>query len=806
MARKMAGAIGFVLLSAVWLTQAAELAPNQWTQVAADSQGGRRASAIRYAPDAGAFFLWGFFDYDPELLQEQPLMETPEYDVVAFDPAEGKWRNHLPRERERDWSRKLPLAYIPRTYAAITTGSERTVLRGATNDRGGVPRPDLNIAFDQVAWHPELKSLVYFTGGLTAAYDPAARRWSDLTPVHSPPPVMGGSLAFDPINHEMVLFGGGHVVERDAAGRAVGYTGTWVLRDGDWRRLPAGPQPPPRMNTRMVCDTRKGVLVLFGGDGQSHYLADTWIYDLKTRTWRASKAPAGPEARAGHFTVYDPETGWVILGGGYNRRDLTDMWAYDAAEDRWRKLAAQVPAGFYITADIAPEKRLITLVANTKRPGDRMTCNELYPVRTTYGFRIVSEALQRAAEPASVRQEPIVKRTPLTAAPQLAQLQKLPVNQWVLLSDSDRGAPVRTWGSATFDTARGEILYWGGGHCGYGGSDVDAYDVAANQWRAADRAPEFPERAWDKGVRLAGVTFRGAPWTDHGRRIYAYDPVSRKMIMMRSIRLATGYNPEALRGYPEKTAVAPDAVAQVSSGYSRYATFTYDVETGRWDLLGPAPVGLDTLVTTPRGVMAVPVDWPSRLNDAGYQRPWSPRQPPLDNMVYLLDVAGKRWMRLGPKQNSPQNLYEMTSLAYDSKRDRLMLLGGGASRNELWAFDAPAKKWIHLEPAGGRPQTSREAVYLPAQDVMLICAPDRQDRGALAIWEYSPARNTWRRAPVSFAGGAPRGAAGQNRAMVYDAKQDLVLLVLGANEAGAAVYGMRYSAGAGKADAVGASR
>ena len=84
--------------------------------------------------------------------------------------------------------------------------------------------------------------------------------------------------------------------------------------------------------------------------------------------------------------------------------------------------------------------------------------------------------------------------------------------KWVPLSDAKQGAPVRTWGSATFDSARGEILYWGGGTCGYGGSDVDAFDVAAKQWRAADPgAPELPERAWDKGVRPAGVTSQGAP-------------------------------------------------------------------------------------------------------------------------------------------------------------------------------------------------------------------------------------------------------------------------------------------------------
>ena len=772
----------------------ADLRPNEWVELAQDPVGGRRGSAIRYSPDAGAFFLWGFFDHDPDLPQEQPLMEIPEYDVVAFDPGIGRWQNHLPKSRERDWSRKLPLAFLPRNYSAITSGSERTVLRGDTNDGPGVPRPDLNIVFDQVAWHPGMKSLIYFNGGLTAGYATAERRWTNLRPAHSAPPVVGGSLAYDSVNREMVLFGGGHVAELDHNKKLVGYTGTWVLRDGDWIRLPAGSQPPPRMNTRMVADERNGVLVLFGGDGQSHFLSDTWLYDMKTRTWRASKATGGPEARAGHFTLYDPATGWVIIGGGYNRSDLTDMWVYDAAGDRWWKLDAKVPVGFYVTADIAPEKNLIVLVTNTQKPDDRMTCNVLYPVRTTYGFRIDSAALKAAAKPASTRNEPMAKRVnanPPTAA--AVRLDSIAANQWTLLSSSERGAPTRSWGSATFDSARGEILYWGGGHCGYGGSDVDAYDPGTNRWRAADNAPEFPERAWDRGVRSAGVTFRGAPWTDHGRRIYAYDPVSRKMIMMRTIRSTTGYDPEALREYPQKRTVAPDAVVQTPSSYMRYATFSYDTQSGQWELLGPAPVGLDTVVTTPRGVMGVNVDWPERLNDSGYQRPWSPKDPPLDNAVYLFNLAEKRWTRLGGGQPSPQNLYELTSLAYDTRRDRLLLHGGGARRDELWAFDMKAQRWTHLDPRGDKPIASREAAYLPNRDVLLISSPAPEDRNVLAVWAYTGNDNTWRRVQTSFAGAPPRGASGQNRAMVYDARRDLLLLVLGETSGRAAVYGMRYA-------------
>ena len=169
---------------------------NRWVELSRDGVGARPGSAIRYAPDAGRFFLWGYMNADANLPQEQPLMEVPEYDVVGFDLETRRWANDLPPAMERAWGRRLPLAYVPRTYAGITTGSERSVMRGASEDKAATPRPDLNIVSDQVAYRPSNRSLYYFIGGLTAAYDVAHRRWTDLRPPHSPPPVTGGSLAY----------------------------------------------------------------------------------------------------------------------------------------------------------------------------------------------------------------------------------------------------------------------------------------------------------------------------------------------------------------------------------------------------------------------------------------------------------------------------------------------------------------------------------------------------------------------------------------------------------------------------------
>jgi hypothetical protein len=124
----------------------------------------------------------------------------------------------------------------------------------------------------------------------------------------------------------------------------------------------------------------------------------------------------------------------------------------------------------------------------------------------------------------------------------------------------------------------------------------------------------------------------------------------------------------------------------------------------------------------------------------------------------------------------------MTSLAFDSKRNQVILHGAGPRRRDLWTFDLKTRKWEDRQPNGEGPAALREAVYLPGSDVFLTY-------GA-GLWEYSPSKNSWRRTTIA----EPSTRAGQNRAMVYDAKRDLILLVLGGggDQGKASVFALRY--------------
>ena len=199
---------------------------NTWTLVTSDEKGARRASSFRYVPERGVFLLWGFHCWNVYIYggPETPYDENTEYDIVAFDPDSARWLNEFPRGREQEWARELPPMYLSKFYHGITTGSYRTGLEM----RDGVLRPDLNIVFDQVTWDSRRERMVFFTGGRTLAYDINSREWSDIGGEVTPPPVLGGSLCYDPFNDEIVLAGGAHVAETGPQGELRGWAGTWI--------------------------------------------------------------------------------------------------------------------------------------------------------------------------------------------------------------------------------------------------------------------------------------------------------------------------------------------------------------------------------------------------------------------------------------------------------------------------------------------------------------------------------------------------------------------------------------------------
>ena len=87
----------------------------------------------------------------------------------------------------------------------------------------------------------------------------------------------------------------------------------------------------------MVYDIKRGRTIVFGGDGDTGVLGDTWSYD--GTTWR-KLADTGPAPRAMGYIAYDAKRDRIVLFGGrksYPDGDLNDTWEWDGA--MWKRCA-----------------------------------------------------------------------------------------------------------------------------------------------------------------------------------------------------------------------------------------------------------------------------------------------------------------------------------------------------------------------------------------------------------------------------------------------------------------------------------
>ncbi|MFN0248408.1 MAG: DUF4215 domain-containing protein [Kofleriaceae bacterium] len=103
----------------------------------------------------------------------------------------------------------------------------------------------------------------------------------------------------------------------------------------DWTPLPMNPSPPPRSQAMMAYDSSRQRTVLFGGQGATGELGDTWEFD--GTEWSAIPA-VGPGPRSDAAMAYDPRRKRVVLLGGRSTSDTT-TWVFDG--QTWQPLITQ---------------------------------------------------------------------------------------------------------------------------------------------------------------------------------------------------------------------------------------------------------------------------------------------------------------------------------------------------------------------------------------------------------------------------------------------------------------------------------
>jgi hypothetical protein len=166
--------------------------------------------------------------------------------------------------------------------------------------------------------------------GRTWEYDGA--RWSEFEGA-GPVARQGHVLVYDERRGRVVLFGGSGAPAAPGQQRRQ-FSDTWEFDGERWVEFPAA-GPAARASAGVAYDSKRDLVILFGGIGSDGFLGDTWSWN--GTEWR-QLADTGPEPRAMGYLAYDAARERVVLFGGrkgYPDGDLNDTWEWDGA--RWTR-------------------------------------------------------------------------------------------------------------------------------------------------------------------------------------------------------------------------------------------------------------------------------------------------------------------------------------------------------------------------------------------------------------------------------------------------------------------------------------
>ncbi len=727
-----------IALSLCLTTKLVAQETNVWQQLPeAKIEGRRYETPLGYSPDLQKFFVLGGRTSWGEYKKPRS------FDQLALDRGSGQWENWFPADT--DCGPKLGVC------SAAPWKSEKWEFK----DSAGNTRPNWTIygtfslghAYD---YDPDTKTFLFFAHGKTFRYDPAARTWADLNPETDPERALGGillwsSLCYDRQHKQFVLFGGGNVQSNR------GDPGTWVYSppDNTWTDLKLARQPSQRANSQLVFDPVAKKVVLFGGDQLHQLLADTWTFDLANREWQQVATSRCPTPRAGHSLVWLPKSQRVLLLGGYGYTSDTgyvaglyqplpfEAWVFDTATGSWDlikqyepKTSPVGPANGMLHATVDENDVVVTTSANTAWLC--MIDASKTDAAATEKFAGKPTDVQRRTgphDPAWFQQD-----VPAADPKQVqSELSSLPANEWVLRPTPKLPRPNMDWGSAVFIPEQDKIVRFSGGHSAYSGTAPIVYDVKTDRYSLAF-APELPIEFVYSNDQVHGEwSFQGNPWmTGHTYKATGYESHSQTLIF-------AAHN---------------------------FAYF-FDAQTNKWsrnDEQCPFTPNMYvvTLATTKDGAVA----WADKRGGGGG--------------LWRLDGTTRAWKAITVTGTLPDKSPDRHGMAYDSKRDRLLFFSN-VDKNKGDVMDCDLKtgaaKWLEATGKSQAAVSSRETIYLPEQDAVLVGARVAGSDGKLLWPLYDCAKNAWYGIELRGADPISKGTFNNSMGLMYDPAHKLIWAV-----------------------------
>jgi hypothetical protein len=137
-------------------------------------------------------------------------------------------------------------------------------------------------------------------------------------------------MVYDTKRKKTVLFGGS-----DGDGKKYN-DDIWEFDGITWKQIVnKGKGPGSRISPGYAYDSKRGLLIVFGGLDNQGMKGDTWAWNGKEWKLLADK---GPSSRAMGYMAYDKARDKVVLFGGRLGwpNDAADTWEWDGQE--WKQV------------------------------------------------------------------------------------------------------------------------------------------------------------------------------------------------------------------------------------------------------------------------------------------------------------------------------------------------------------------------------------------------------------------------------------------------------------------------------------
>ena len=166
--------------------------------------------------------------------------------------------------------------------------------------------------------------------------------WRQAAPANSPPVLAWAAAAYDPVNDQIILFGGAPTINGGTTTDE-----TWAWNGSNWNRLSPTRKPSARWTHGMAYDEERRRIVLFGGlatDQVGSALNDTWEWDGSN--WNQVTTQTSPTpARGIHGAIaYDSVRKQIVIRGGGTFPGQTlygDTWTYNGTD--WTPVSGTGP-------------------------------------------------------------------------------------------------------------------------------------------------------------------------------------------------------------------------------------------------------------------------------------------------------------------------------------------------------------------------------------------------------------------------------------------------------------------------------